>query len=174
MNSDPLSEHPTSFLSDMKLDIEGLVERYQVCWDIYPHEEMWNGDRIQTGFDLELYGTHEKTMQHPSPGCPHCIQVYDALQAIALNIVPAQRRPSVYQLSAFDQSIRYSHMRHDRPDVLLTITIAHRGARMEPVDDCEVRCLDEIKATLKDIGADHRTWDYRKHRHAPTHGFNEV
>lgn len=154
-----------SFRAEVKQDLEEVVRRYQVCWDVFPHEDMWNGARIQTGFDLELYGTHEAGMEHPSPGCPHCIQVYDALQAIALNIVPEGRRPSVYELSPFDQSIRYSHLRNDRPDVLLTITIAHRGGRFDPIDECEVRCLDEIKANLKEVGADQRVWDFRKHPH---------
>lgn len=153
-----------SFGTDLKHDLEDLAQRYQVCWDVFPHEEMWNGERIQTGFDVELYGTHERGIDHPRPGCPHCIQVYNALVAIALNIVPEERRPSVYLLSGFDQSIRYSHLRHDRPDVLLTITIAHRNDAMTLIDECEVRCLDEIKEKLKDLGADHRVWDFRRHQ----------
>ena len=152
-----------SVINEMRHDLEELVERYQVCWDVFPHEEFAKGARMQTGFDLELYGTHEKGVEHPSPGCPQCLRVYDALQAIALLIVPEERRPSVYELSPFDQSIRYSHMRNDRPDVLLTITIAHRGPGMEPIDECEVRCLDEMKARLCEIGAGHRRWDFRKH-----------
>jgi hypothetical protein len=154
-----------SFVAEMHDVLQELVERYQVCWDVYPHEEMWNGARIQTGFDLELYGTHRRDVQHANPGCSHCIEVYDALQAIALSIVPEERRPSQYELSTYDQSIRYSHMRHDRPDVLLTITIAHRNSPMAEIDECEVKCVDEIKAKLREIGADRRTWDYRKHRH---------
>lgn len=154
-----------SALTQVREDLQALIERYQVCWDVFPHEEMWNGARLQTGFDLELYGTHQRGVTHPSPGCPHCIEVYDALQAIALMIVPEERRPSVYELSPFDQSIRYSHMRNDRPDVLLTITIAHRGPGMEPIDVCEIRCLDEIKRNLMELGAQHRNWSLR-HRHA--------
>jgi hypothetical protein len=153
-----------SLATEMRADLEALIDRYGVCWDVFPHEEIWNGTRLQTGFDLELYGTHDASMSHPSPGCSHCLQVYDALQAIALTIVPEERRPSRYELSPFDQSIRYSHMRQDRPDVLLTITIAHRGSGMEPVDECEVRCLDEIKAKLKDLGASHRHWATHHHQ----------
>jgi hypothetical protein len=154
-----------SFVAEMRDVLQELVERYQVCWDVYPHEEIWNGRRIQTGFDVELYGTHRRDIEDASPGCHHCLEVYDALQAIALSIVPEEHRPSQYELSSFDQSIRYSHLRHDRPDVLLTITIAHRNNPMASIDDCEVKCLDEIKSKLLDIGADHRIWDYRKHRH---------
>lgn len=153
-----------SIAADMKMQLEELVVRHQVCWDVFPHEEMWNAERLQTGFDLELYGTHDAHCDRPSPGCADCLRVYDALQAIALSIIPEDRRPSVYELSTFDQSIRYSHLRHDRPDVLLTITISHRSNSMTPIDTCEVRCLDEIKARLKELGAQHRTWR-SLHRH---------
>ena len=151
-----------SLVGEMQEIIEHMVDSYQVCWDVYPHEEMWNGARIQTGFDVELYGTHCRNEQHPTPGCQHCLEVYDALQAIALNILPEERRPSRYELSPFDRSIRYSHMRKDRPDVLLTITISHRNHPMECIDECEVRCLNEIKQKLRDIGAEQRTWNRQK------------
>jgi hypothetical protein len=75
-----------SLVSEMHEIIEQVVERYQVCWEVYPHEEMWNGTRIQTGFDVELYGTHCCNGQRPTPGCEHCLEVYDALQAIGLSI----------------------------------------------------------------------------------------
>jgi hypothetical protein len=155
-----------SLVAEIHDVLEELVERYQVCWDVYPHEEMANGARVQTGFDVELDGTHRRDVEHPSPGCQHCVEVYDALETIALNIIPQTRRPSRYDLSPFDQSIRYSHMRHDRPDVMLTITISHRNDLMALIDECEVRCLDEIKAKLQEIGAERRTWDYRKHGRA--------
>src|SRR4051812_15707631 len=151
-----------SLVSEMYEIIEQVVERYQVCWEVYPHEEMWNGTRIQTGFDVELYGTHCCNGQRPTPGCEHCLEVYDALQAIGLSILPEERRPSKYELSPFDQSIRYSHMRKDRPDVLLTITVSHRNHPMEWIDECEVRCLNEIKQKLRDIGAEQRTWNRQK------------
>jgi hypothetical protein len=78
-----------------------------------------------------------------------------------LEYLPEERRPSKYELSPFDQSIRYSHMRKDRPDVLLTITISHRNHPMECIDECEVRCLNEIKPQLRDIGAEQRAWNPR-------------
>lgn len=149
--------------TSMKSELEDLVCRYQICWDVFPHEEMWRNERIQTGFDLELYGTHEKHVCQPSPGCTDCLRVYDALEAIALGIIPEEKRSSVYKLSPFDQSIRYSHLRHDRPDVLLTVTIAHRSNDMAPIDTCEVRCLDEMKERLRSIGADHRVWNALRH-----------
>lgn len=153
-----------SLMAEMHEVLEDLVTRYQVCWEVYPHEEIWKGERVQTGFDLELYGTHPKGADHPSPGCPQCIEVYDALEAIALAIVPEERRPSQYELSSFDQSIRYSHLRNDRPDVLLTITIAHRADPLATIDECEVRCLDEMRGRLRDLGAARHTWQYRAHR----------
>lgn len=155
-----------SLIAEMNELLTELVERYQVCWEIYPHEEMWNGVRVQTGFEIDLFGTHQRGMENPTPGCARCLEVYDALEAIALNVLPEERRPSLYKLSSFDQSLHYSHVRKDRPDVVLTITISHRNNPMAPIDDCELRCVDEIKRKLRHIGAEPRLWYGKKHQTA--------
>lgn len=36
-----------------------------------------------------------------------------------------------------------------------------------PVDECEVRCLNEMKARLKELGACQREWDSWKRAGAP-------
>ncbi len=60
------------------------------------------------------------------------------------------------------QALRYSAVRGNRPDVTLSVKIVHRRGFDQPVDDCEMRCLKEMKAHLAELGACERQWSLRK------------
>lgn len=141
--------------------LEELVERFRVYWRVWPESVYVDGKERQIGFELDLLGTHEPWVKHPEPGCEHCLRVFAALHEIAEWILPKEERPSTYEIEVFDPAIRYSAAHKDRPDVQLTIRILHRNGWDQPVDECEERCLREMKAHLAEIGAYRQSW--RKH-----------
>jgi hypothetical protein len=149
------SEETLSSLAD-------LVRRYQVCWEVWPEYLIANGNERQVGFELELTGTPEIGTNHIGPGCPACRQVYAGLHAIADWILPKEERPSMYEIGPYQQALRYSFVRAMRPDVTLTVKILHRRGYDLPVDQCEIRCLEEMKQHLKDLGACQRQWSLRR------------
>ena len=132
------------------------VRDHKVCWEVLPHTAFVDGHTRQIGFDLELTGTHLPGVE-ATAGCEHCRNLYYILKAIASYILPKEQRPSRYELSLFDNSLRYSPTHANRPDVTLTITIGHRSG-LGQVDDCEKRCLEEIKANLRQLGAQSGSW----------------
>ncbi|MBI4442587.1 MAG: hypothetical protein HY649_04355 [Acidobacteria bacterium] len=138
-----------------------FVELYRVCWEVWPEYIALNGEKRQIGFVLELVGTHEPGVEHPTPGCDHCLRVFGALQAIAEYILPKETRPSRYEIEVYDQAIRYSPKRRNRPDVILQIKILHRQGFERPLDECEIRCLTEMKQRLRDLGACEAQWSSR-------------
>jgi hypothetical protein len=149
------------------------VERFHVCWEVLPeyyyvsindplHSEVkrQKKEKRQIGFLLQLSGTHEAGVEHPQPGCEHCHNVWRALKGIADWIVPKEIRDTDYEISPYDQSIRYDAVRKFRPEVLLTIWIRHRSGFDREVDACEVRCLNEMTQKLREIGARKGKWDF--------------
>jgi hypothetical protein len=138
--------------------IKDLVQRFQVCWEVYPEQVLTTGEIRKVGFSLELYGTHEPDTEHVSPGCEHCRPVQAALREIAQWILPREKRPSMYEVSVETQALSYSRERGNRPDVRVTIRILHRTDFEKPVDECEVRCLKEMEQALGDIGACKSVW----------------
>ena len=139
-------------------ELRELVQRFRVCWEVGPDDTYRGGEKQKIGFMLDLIGTHEPEIKHPDPGCEHCRRVYSALKRVAGWIIPKEERPTAYEIDPYRQAISYSHARHDRPDVTLTIRIEHRSDFDRPVDDCEVRCLNEMKQRLKELGARERNW----------------
>jgi hypothetical protein len=139
-----------------------VVGRYRVCWEVLPEYIIAGHERRQIGFTLELSATHAPGVEHPSPGCRHCQEVFAALQTVAAHILPREKRDSVYRIEPYDQAIHYSRARKDRPDVALKIGILHRTGFERPVDACEVRCLTEMKQRLAELGACEGQWRSRK------------
>ena len=137
-----------------------LTERYRVCWDVWPELLVRDGKQRQVGFELELSGTHDFDGHHGGPDCPGCRQVFLALHAIVEHILPPEDRPSRYEVGPYEQAVRFSAARGNRPDVTLTVKVLHRQGFDQPVDGCEVRCLDEMKARLRELAACQRQWSY--------------
>ena len=135
-----------------------LVRQFRVCWEVCPEYAFVNQERRQVGFILELYGTHETWVEHPEAGCDECLRVFHALQTIAEDILPQEYRPSRSDLGIYDQAIHYDRKRAERPDVVLPIKITHREGYDRPVDECENRCLKEMKQRLLELGAREGRW----------------
>jgi hypothetical protein len=138
--------------------LRDLVQRFRVCWSVWPEECFVNGTKRKIGFALELCGTHEPGTLHVSPGCEHCRPVQAALKEIANWILPREERPSMYDIDINSQALEYSPAHGNRADISLTIRITHRGIIERPVDECEVRCLQEMEQSLKDLGACKGRW----------------
>lgn len=149
----------TAMVESALRELRDLVARYRVCWEVWPECIWTDNHRRQIGFQLELYGTHEAmTKAHPLPGCPACQRLYAALHAIAEWILPQEKRPTAHEIGPYDQALRYSPTRRNRPDVTLRIRIVHRHGFEAPVDACEVRCLTEMQERLRELGAQERQW----------------
>ena len=141
------------------LYLRDLVEKHKICWDVWPeyHQDR-KGRKIQIGFELNLIGNHYQPSHIPAPGCDECLKVYNALLEIAVWILPQEKRLSRYEIQIFDHALRYTPSRKLRPEVTLTLKILHAEGFDRPVDACEQKCLNEMKAKLRQLGALQGRW----------------
>lgn len=138
--------------------LKSFVNKHQVCWEVLPTQiPVAEARPLQVGFELRLYGTHA-IEDHPLPGCEKCKTIYNGLRKIATRIIPKENRPSRYEIGIFDSAIRYDRVRSNRPDVTFTIKILHRSDFDQPVDECEIRCLTDMKNALTELGAKEGRW----------------
>ena len=139
-------------------ELRMFVQNHRVCWEVLPERIPVKDDEpLKVGFDLMLYGTHEVGV-HPTPGCEKCAEIYRDLRKIANWIIPKEERPSRYEISIYESAIGYNRMRGNRPDVDLAIKILHRSRYDQPVDECEIACLNEMKTKLSSLGAQEKHW----------------
>ena len=141
-----------------------IVQQHQVCYEVWPEWYMKDGRKMQIGFELQLCGISnpagtETDSYHPLPGCPHCSRTYRELRQIAEWVLPIEERPSRYEIQAFDHALHTaSAKRFKRKEVVVTIVIMHRSDFNRPVDDCESRCLKEMRQRLAGLGIREDIW----------------
>lgn len=135
-----------------------LIQRYKVCWEVWPECNMNHAHLEKIGFELELLGTHAEGTEHVSPGCDACVAVYNALRKIAEFIVLYDPKlPATFEIEPFETALRYAAVRRNRPDVLLEIRIKHRDG-LGPIDECEQHCLQLMQNRLAALGAYRGRW----------------
>jgi hypothetical protein len=154
--------------------IKGLVQRFAVCWEAHPEQAVVKvldpkgqaprakAELRKIGFSLELYGTPESGAKSVSPGYDHCPGVQSSLEQIARWILPREEFQCMYEIRTEPQSLIYSRIRADRPDVRLTITIFHRNNWDQPIDECEEYCLKEMERALHEVGACEGAWNVQE------------
>lgn len=129
-----------------------LIKRFQVRWDVWPEYIFLDHEKRQIGFQLELAGMHENGSEHPEPGSEKCRETYQALVQIAQDALPAGNDENIYRFEPYDPGIHYSPRHGNRPEVVLKIRIMHRKAFDRPVDDGQMRYLNELQQHLDELG----------------------
>jgi hypothetical protein len=137
-------------------DIRELVERFHVCWDVWPEYTFINHEKRQIGFELDLSGTHEGWEKHPEPGCGQCQEIYKELVRIAKDVLPNADEDTTCQFEPYDQGIHYSPRHGNRPEVVLRIRIVHRQAFEQPVEAAQFRYLATLQQRLEEWGIGQR------------------
>lgn len=140
-------------------ELRDLVKKRQVCFDVFREQVGFQeaGSRA-VGYEMVLSGIHARGSHPPLPGCDLCRDVYDDLKKVAEWILPREHRASFYEIEPYRPVIRATRMRKLREEVSLSIRILHRDHYDDPIDECETRCLVEMEARLKQIGASEGEW----------------
>jgi hypothetical protein len=134
-------------------ELEVLVERYQVCWEVFPEWSRVGQERKRTGVVVELYGTHYRPSAPPKAGCRHCIPVLEALLKIA-DFAIRDAGPALASIRAHS-GIEYATERGGRPDIVVALTLS---APEEDVRGGLDTSLNQVRERLGGLGASQRTW----------------
>ncbi|MEZ5398798.1 MAG: hypothetical protein R2729_03960 [Bryobacteraceae bacterium] len=129
-----------------------LAELHTIRYEAWPEYQFAEGKKTAIGFSLELYGTHDHGSSSLAPGCPKCVRTFEDMRRIAEWILPKEERASQYDILPFDHSMTLDPRRGSRAEVALKIKILHRQHYFAPVDECEEKCLTEMKQKLEELG----------------------
>lgn len=137
-----------------------LVKRYHVCWEAWPEYSMIGGQERQTGFELELSGTHESATQHIGRGCPACRQIYRALHALTEWALPGQAQRSMYQIGPYEVALRFSAPHGCGSNGILSakIDVALKVKVLQLKGFDQSAGLRETKENLSELGTGERQW----------------
>ncbi|HKZ78259.1 MAG TPA: hypothetical protein VJ124_08035 [Pyrinomonadaceae bacterium] len=142
--------------------LRDIARNHQVCYEVWPERSVEHGSKIQIGFELQLCGTNSHVAakgEQPVPGCEYCQSTYEDLREVAEWILPQDERPSRYEIGGFDRALHVAPgSRHSRREVVVPIHIMHRTEFNREVDECENRCLKEMRGRLNQLGICEGKW----------------
>ena len=108
--------------------------------------------------DKQASGAPQHTAEQPPGEWSESRRTFTELRRIAERIMPEEGRPSRYEIGPWDGALRYTPRRGLRPEVTLTIRILHRHGFDQPIDNCEKRCLKEMRDRLAELGVPEGRW----------------
>ena len=147
-------------LADASLTIEGvqeIVRRHGVGYEFWRE---WSASGLfatYVGYMLNLCGVNDGddcADECHVPGCQYCHRTYDDLRKVAEWMIPKDAQESYHcEIEPFDGTRHIVQRQGEsRKEIVVTIKIQHRLNVNAPANDCQRRCLNEMRAKLADLG----------------------
>ncbi len=137
-------------MSTIDEDLRELAHKHKVCYEVYPEYTFVHDEKVQSGFDVELYGVREQDAMRLTPGDKSSHLVYSDLRDIAHFALPTESDGNEYRIEPFDCALHESTRHHLRPEVVCTIGVTHPDGTLvqDPANDA---CLASIETKLKGL-----------------------
>jgi len=130
----------------MAEDIREVIEQHHAFYEVLPY---YTAQRIQAGFDIDVYGI--KMSREPEPG-PDYRLAYAALKKL-VETIHTDESCSV-EVIPFGSTVVIDIRRQFQQQGMLRIRITHKGLD-QPAGEPEERALKEIKDRFRDLGLRH-------------------
>lgn len=128
-----------------------LVRQHRMRWRASREEAVIGGEIRAIGLKLELSAIHAHLLHAPMPGCSECRPVIAALERVIDAVLPKEHRRSHYEVVIPVAKLEYPST--GQPEITATVTVLHNENVNDPIDECENRCLVEVIAKLRALGA---------------------
>jgi hypothetical protein len=144
-----------------KADIHEVLERYHVRYEVRPYYVIWDQrpegappvqQKVQAGFDVDLYGAHEN-YQVPRLDSEDARTVIDYFESLAREIQSAAGQHCTIEVIPCPDSLVLDTQKHFQPQVMLQIRISHERGLDQPAGPSEEQALKAIRETLHEFGA---------------------
>jgi hypothetical protein len=133
------------------------AERHRAAWELAPLEEMHRGQKMQVGFDLQLYARIPAGAPGPDQDAA-VMAIWDRLREIADSLVLEEPAGDRLEVEAFDLARRLRPETNFEAEVLLTARIVHAADYFEPVSADDRKHLQPLEERLRELGLRHRSW----------------
>lgn len=131
------------------------ARRHHVHFEVQPELIIERDVRTQVGYQVRVWSVHDKGA-HAMPGCVKCRELLAELDGIVQWAIPAEDRPTRVEIERTGAALYDSAEVPGADEVAITIRLIHREAYATPIDECERRCLQQIRERLRWLGIPER------------------
>lgn len=141
-------------------DIHEVLEQHHARYEVRPYYVIWDQrpagappieQKVQAGFDVNLYGALEKE-QLPLYRSERARMVVNYFEAVAQEIQSKVGQHCTIEVIPCTDSLVLDTTQHFRPQAMLQIRISHCRGLDQPAGPSEERALEAIRETLHRLG----------------------
>jgi hypothetical protein len=130
----------------------------KAAWEVTPLFEMHKGERLQVGFELELYARIPPQIP-PSAERERALEaLWDRLREIAESLLPIVGDEARIEVEPFENAGRLRPETKFAPEVLLQARLFHAADYFAPIGDGDRERVKPLEAQLTAIGLRQRSW----------------
>jgi hypothetical protein len=145
----------------MVADVRELVEQHHISYEVWPYDVVVDihqqnapaiYQKVQFGFDIELYGSGVDRDLTLFSGRDEFRQTLSALEAVAEAIKPQAPDGQHIEVIPFEANLCYLPSHSFRPEALLRIRITNFRGPNQPAGPLEVQTREAIEKQLQALG----------------------
>jgi hypothetical protein len=139
-------------------DVRGVLQRHRVCYEVRPYYVLFEKrppgappvvQRIQAGFDVDLFGTLDK-MELPRFLREEGDIVIGYFEAVAQEVQSKVGQRSTVEVMLYPDSLVLDT--HFQPQAMIRIRISHSRGPDQPEGPAEEQALEAIRDKLHGLG----------------------
>ena len=130
----------------------------KAAWEVAPLVEMHKGQRLQVGFELELYARIPAAASQSEADPAVAEALWDELREIAESLLPLAGAGARIDVEPFEAAGRLRPETQFAPEVLLKARLFHSSDYFAPVGDGDRERMKPLEAQLGALGLRQRCW----------------
>jgi len=147
--------------SGEKLEPKDLVQRHEVCWDVYPVQSATTDKQtIQVGYEVVLSGAFLDPDRDAETIRAKTDEVLAALREVATDLRQHAGLPEEHRITSYDEGVQASPSR-DRTEARIKLGLLHKEGFHVPVDEALTSSLRALERRLAELGASKGAWKKR-------------
>ncbi len=142
----------------MPVDVAATREwarQNRAAWEVEPLVEMQGSERLQVGYELDLYARLPPGLSSAEQGFA---ALWDRLREIAESLLPLVGPQARMELEPFDAAGRLRPETGFAPEVLLQARLFHATDYFVPAGDQDRERLRPLEERLTELGLRSRSW----------------
>ncbi len=136
--------------------VQGWAREHKAAWEVTPLVEMHKGERIQVGFELELYARVPAGVEPTDEVALE--ELWDRLREIAESLLPLAGERGRIEIDPFEAAVRRRPEAELAPEVLLQARLFHAADYFTAVAEADRQRIRPIEERLSALGLRARSW----------------
>jgi len=134
------------------------AQQAKAAWELRPLIDQQKGQRIQVGFELDLYARFPIDVPSSTERQAVVERLWDRLREIAESLLPLTGGDGRIEVDPYEAAARLRPETQFAPEMLLTARLFHGADLLRPVEPGERERLKPLEERLLDLGLKPRSW----------------